>query len=113
MGKAEREKGKRGEREFAGVLRSLGFGEARRTAQYCGKTGDADDVVGVDGYHIEVKRCEAIKIGEWMKQAERDCGEKVPVVVFRRSGEKWQAVIAAEELFSLIRILEACHAHQE
>lgn len=35
MGKTQREKGKRGERELAGVFREYGY-DARRGQQYCG-----------------------------------------------------------------------------
>ena len=101
MGKASRDKGKVGEREVANILISLGF-PARRTAQYCGNTGDASDVVGVDGFHLEVKRCETIRLPEWIAQAERDCGGKIPVVLFRRSKEPWRAVIPMIDLFQLI-----------
>ena len=51
MGKSQREKGKRGERELAGILRENGY-ECRRGQQYCGAAGDAD-VVGLSGIHIE------------------------------------------------------------
>lgn len=39
-------KGKAGELEFARLYRSVGY-DVRRTAQYCGKTGDAADCVGL------------------------------------------------------------------
>jgi Holliday junction resolvase len=101
MGKAEREKGKRGEREIARLLKDMGF-NAHRTQQYCGNTGDAADVVGIDGFHLEVKRCETTKIHEWIRQAERDCGENVPIVLHRRNGEVWYATMPAIDLFQLI-----------
>ena len=47
MGKSQREKGKRGERELAGLLREYGY-DCRRGQQYCGASGDAD-VVGRSG----------------------------------------------------------------
>ena len=37
MSKAQREKGKAGERELAALFREYGF-NARRTSQYCGQT---------------------------------------------------------------------------
>ena len=46
MGKASRDKGARFERSLASKFREYGY-DARRTAQYCGKTGDASDVVGL------------------------------------------------------------------
>ena len=50
MGKASRDKGKRGERELAGKLREYGY-DCRRGQQYAGANGDAD-VVGLPGIHI-------------------------------------------------------------
>lgn len=47
MGKINsREKGARFERELARTFRDYGYTGSRRTAQYCGNTGDASDVVG-------------------------------------------------------------------
>ena len=59
MGKAQREKGKRGERELAGILRDYGY-DTRRGQQFCGSDGSAD-VVGLPGIHIECKRVEKLK----------------------------------------------------
>ena len=71
MGKASREKGKRGERQWALVCREHGY-ECRRTSQYCGQSGEAADVVGLPGVHIEVKRVERLNILDAMLQAVRD-----------------------------------------
>ena len=51
MGKSQREKGKRGERELAGRLRDHGY-DCRRGQQFCGASGDAD-VTGLPGIHIK------------------------------------------------------------
>ena len=45
MGRSQREKGKRGERELARLLKEYGY-DCRRGQQYCGASGDAD-VVGL------------------------------------------------------------------
>ena len=37
-----RDKGKRGERELAAILKEYGYCEARRGQQYCGADGSAD-----------------------------------------------------------------------
>ena len=71
MGKASRDKGKRFERFLASRFREYGY-DARRTAQHCGKTGDASDVVGLPGIHVEAKHVEAMRLYEWMSQAIRD-----------------------------------------
>ena len=52
-----RRKGARFERELASALRAEGY-DTRRTAQYCGNTGDASDVIGLPGIHIEAQHCE-------------------------------------------------------
>lgn len=71
MGNASREKGKRYEREIANWLKEKGY-DARRTAQYCGNTGDASDVVGLPGIHIECKHVERANLQAWVEQAIRD-----------------------------------------
>ena len=81
-----KDKGSRYEREVAAQIRSFGY-DARRSAQYCGNTGDAADVVGLKGIHIECKHQERIQIYDWMAQAKRDSeksGDK-PVVIFRKN----------------------------
>ena len=70
MGKSQREKGKRGERELAGRLRDHGY-DCRRGQQFCGISGDAD-VIGLPGIHIECKRVERLNLQEAMEQSKRD-----------------------------------------
>ena len=88
-----RTKGAVAEREVANLLRSQGHTEARRSQQYSGIQGDAD-VIGVDGVHIEVKRCERTLDEQWLKQSERDAKKgEVPVVMYRRNREQWKILI--------------------
>jgi Holliday junction resolvase len=67
-----RSKGAVGERELVQRLNDSGM-MARRTAQYCGNTGDAADIA-VDGLtlHVEVKRCERLPWKRTLAQVERD-----------------------------------------
>lgn len=95
-------KGKVGELELASVLRKHGF-EARRTAQYCGNTGEAADVVGIDGYHIEVKRVERLNISEAVAQARRDAKGKPFIVCHRKNREDWLATVELDVLLDLIK----------
>lgn len=67
-----KKKGARFERELAGIFRDYGYQEARRTAQYCGNTGDASDVVGLPLIHVEAKHQEQMRLYDWMDQAKRD-----------------------------------------
>ncbi len=71
-GKYSRDKGARFERTLAAKLREFGYDEARRTAQYCGNTGDASDVVGLPYLHIEAKAQERMNLYEWIDQAKND-----------------------------------------
>lgn len=74
------------ERFIANKLKEYGY-DTRRTAQYCGNTGDASDVVGLDGIHIECKHQEQFRIYDWMAQAVRDSkkSHKLPAVFFRKN----------------------------
>lgn len=74
MGKSQREKGKRGERELAGKLRDHGY-DCRRGQQFCGTSGDAD-VIGLPGIHIECKRVERLNLQEAMEQSKETPGRK-------------------------------------
>ena len=70
MGKINsKDKGARFERQLAGLFRDYGYSGARRTAQYCGNTGDASDVVGLPGIHVEAKHQEKMYLYDWMEQA--------------------------------------------
>lgn len=89
-------KGKVGELELAAELRKLGWLGVRRGQQYNGLEGE--DVVGIDGIHIECKRCEKFSIYEAVEQAQRDAGDKVPIVFHRRNRKPWLAVIPLDQL---------------
>lgn len=107
MGKAEREKGKRGERMLVRFLRDLGY-ECRRTSQYCGKTGDASDVVGLPGLHIECKFVENLNVRKALAQAIHDAvNGLIPVVFHKKSNEEWLVTMRAEDFMEIHREWEA------
>lgn len=100
-GKMSRDKGKRGEREFAAVCKEHGY-EAHRTAQHMGKDGGEPDVVGLPGVHIEVKRCESLSLYKAREQAHRDAKVGlIPVVAHRRNGLPWVVIIDADDFFKM------------
>jgi len=111
MGKSQREKGKRGERELAGQLREYGY-DCRRGQQYCGRSGPAD-VVGLPGIHIECKRVERLNLHDAMDQAVRDAGalpedgRPFPAVFHRRDHEEWLVTMRLEEWIHLYREWES------
>lgn len=100
-------KGKNGELEFSRLCREQGY-DCRRTAQYCGNTGEAADVTGLPGIHVEVKRVERMNVSEAMGQAIRDArpGE-IPVVAHRRDRHPWLVTMRLEDWFELYREWEA------
>lgn len=97
-----RAKGKRGELELAKDLRRYGF-DARRGQQFAGANGDAD-VVGVPGFHIEVKRREKLNIEEALQQAERDAKDgATPIVAHRRNAETWKVTMRLDRFVAIIK----------
>lgn len=102
-------KGKTGELELARKLKEYGYGDARRTAQYCGNTGDASDVVGLPGIHIECKRTENLRLYDAVDQAKRDSSGtgKLPVVFHRKNHCEWVAILPLDDFMTLYREYEA------
>lgn len=78
-----KQKGARFERLLASKLREYGY-DTRRTAQYCGNTGDAADVVGLPHIHIEAKHQERMQLYDWMAQSKRDAKDGLIPAVFHK-----------------------------
>ncbi len=99
-----KQKGKRGELEFSRFCRERGY-DTRRTAQFCGNTGQADDVIGLPGIHIEVKRVEKLNVQEAMQQAIHDSipDKKIPIVAHRKNNCEWFVTMRAKDWFKLYR----------
>ncbi len=95
-----RDKGARGEREFAEYLRSKGW-EAKRGQQHAGGTDSPDVIHNVPDVHFEIKRVETLQIHAAMAQAKRDCGDKVPVVAHKRNRGEWLVTMSADEYLYL------------
>ena len=72
MSKMSREKGKRFERTVANLFKKHGYADAHRSVQYCGNTGDAADVIGIPGIHVECKHQEKMRLYEWLAQSISD-----------------------------------------
>ena len=111
-----KQKGARFERQLAGIFRDYGF-DARRTAQYCGNTGDASDVVGLPGLHVEAKHVEAMRLYEWMAQAKRDAeaGGKgdLPAVFHKKNNAQILVTMELPDFMNLYREWAAGHELNE
>lgn len=92
------QKGKRGEREFAKLLRQHGYEKARRGQQYNGLEGE--DVVGLPYVWTEVKRVEKMDWAAWIPKAIADCQENGRLfwhIAIRSNRKKW---VICQELSS-------------
>ena len=103
-----KQKGARFERQLASRFREYGY-EARRTAQYCGNTGEASDVVGLPGIHIEAKHQERMQLYEWMAQAKRDAEGtgRLPAVFHKKNNAEILVTMTFDDWLNLYREWEA------
>lgn len=81
---------------------------ARRGQQYEGSS-DSPDVVAGDalaGVHLEVKRVQAGNLYNWLEQANTDADlAKTPVVVHRRNGKQWVAILDFRDFITLMETI--------
>ena len=97
-----RRKGAVGEREIAKYLREHGFTDARRGQQFKGGA-DSPDVVGLTGFHIEVKRVERLDLNAAMEQSVRDSApDEKPIVVHRRNNDYWKVTMRLDDFMEVI-----------
>ena len=112
-----KEKGARFERELASRFRDYGYADSRRTAQYCGNTGDASDVIGLPYLHIEAKHQEKMYLYDWMEQAKRDAkagGEnRLPAVFHKKNYADILVTMTLDDFMTIYREWEAGEALKE
>jgi Holliday junction resolvase len=93
MGKASREKGKRGEREVVSIISELlGVAATRKVRQH---NGDSD-IIGVPGWTIEVKRyasaSEATMRSWWTQAIAQTPPGETPCVWYRLDRRPWRVL---------------------
>lgn len=112
MGRMQRQKGKRGERECAAELAALLGGadagvSGRRGVQFQGGP-DSPDVVLTHAngervrLHVEAKRCESLNVYKALEQAKADAPEGVPAIVWHRRNGRESVIICATESLAAI-----------
>jgi hypothetical protein len=105
MGRASRQKGKRGERECASELGSLLGVDARRGVQFQGGPDSPDVVLEGVALHVEAKRTERLSLWPAVDQAASDAAAgKVPIV-WHKCNRRPSVVIV--ETANLVRLAEA------
>lgn len=102
-----KEKGKRFERLLASKFREHGY-DARRTAQYCGNTGDASDVVGLPHIHIEAKHQERMQLYDWIAQAKHDARKSgnIPVVFHKKNNCNILVTLEFDDFMRIYKVFE-------
>lgn len=108
MGKFSKEKGKRGERMLASVLRGYGYENAHRGAQNAGKAkggDDAPDVLGLPGVHIECKFVEKLNLRDAVTQSQADAAGTgdLPAVFHKTSRKPWLVTMTLEDWMTLYK----------
>lgn len=107
MSKLSREKGKRGEREIVNLAKAAGIDAERTAPMQAGELVSVHSDVSFPAFrqlHLEVKRDERMSVDAMIRQAEADADEcKVPVVLFRRNGKPWHAVLPLDNFFDLLK----------
>ena len=62
------------------------------------------DVVGMTGFHIEVKRVERLDLNAAMEQSIRDAAEnEIPVVFHRRDRDYWKVTMRLDDFMNVLR----------
>lgn len=98
-----KQKGKRGELEFAHWLSDQGF-DARRGQQFSGSPESPDVVcAALPWLHCEIKRVEKLNLTDACAQAEGDCGGKAWIVAHRRNNGPWLITMTGELFARLLR----------
>lgn len=101
MSKMSRDKGANGEREVVSILRERGFDAKRSFYQIA---GDREDVTGMPGYAIEVKRTERLELWSALDQAAKaaDATQTKPLLAFRRNRTDWQVALPLADFLDLM-----------
>ena len=100
-------KGARFERTLAGIFREYGFEDSRRTAQYCGKSGDASDVIGLPNIHVEAKHQEKMFLYDWIAQVKQDAAANgrgdLPAVFHKKNNAEILVTMPLDAWFEIYR----------
>ena len=102
IGAKSQRKGRAAELELSRIFQEYGYPvEPGRALNY----GEEPDLTGLPGVHIECKRCETLRLSEWLEQARRDAARfgGLPTVFHRRNREGWRVTMELEDWMELYR----------
>lgn len=103
MSRAQREKGKRGERLWRDELRSYGFAAERAGYKQAHLGEGGADVEDDTGWWPEVKFVESLNVRKAYEQAEAACPIGVPpYVAHKTSAKPWLATLAGSDFLRVL-----------
>lgn len=103
MGKTSQRKGRDGELELCSRLREHGFDVKPGEAV---SFGEVPDLTGLDGIHVEVKRCEKLALTSWLEQSRKDSErfrDGLPAVFHRRNRQDWLVTMTLSDWSKLYK----------
>ena len=101
-----RQKGCRGEREFAKLLREHGY-EAERGQQHAGGKDSPDVKTNMPKVHWEVKRTEKLRLEDALEQSKRDAGDgELALVAHKKNRSNWVVIMDFEEFIEMYKAWE-------
>lgn len=97
-------KGGRGERLLVNELKKHGY-NVRRSQQYCGNTGEAMDIIGLQGIHIECKNTKVLRLKEYLAQAKNDAEKankgNLPAVFYKIPRGDWVVILTLDDFLKI------------
>lgn len=101
-------KGTAAENELLHLLHEYGIRAERNEqgllADFIGGFGNPDILAKIGGeeLHVEVKRTERLQLNAAIKQAERDCAGRIPVIAHRRNRDCWRVTLTLNDFLTLV-----------
>ena len=100
-----RNKGQRGEREICGILQDISdrvcfekkIPAPEVVRNLVQSRNGGEDIVGLPGLAVEVKRQENLQLASWWKQTleQAQRARAIPVLVYKRNYQPWKVVMLA------------------
>ena len=100
-GRSSQRKGRTGEVEIAHILQAHGIAARPGRAQ---SYGTEPDVLGLDGYHLEIKRVEKLNVPAAMRQSIQDSErfkDGKPLLLHRRNREPWLCTMLLSDFLQI------------
>jgi hypothetical protein len=100
-GNRSRRKGKSGELEVEKRVKAHGF-DCDRTLD--GRRQEHGDMIGFEGFAVEVKRRERGSVAAWSREIESKLpAHLTPAVAYRANGEPWRVSLLLDDFLDLLK----------